>query len=144
MIHLIKIRITPKIERQLGDSIWVSEKEKGTRDAIFQLTMISKRLAQINTEEETQANMKMMEEKKLYLYFVHYQKAFDRLKHDKLEKGMEKAGAPELERRLIKNLYWRQHSAVRWIDEVSRDVKVEKGRGKAWLCNITLALQPTQ
>ena len=57
---------------------------------------------------------------------------------------MEKAGVPELERRLIKNLYWRQHAAVRWDDEVSRDVKMEQGRGKTGLCNITLALQPTQ
>ena len=57
LIHLIKIRITPKIERQLGDSSWVSEKEKGTRDAIFQLTMISDRIAQTNAEKETQVNI---------------------------------------------------------------------------------------
>ena len=57
---------------------------------------------------------------------------------------MEKADVSELGRRLIKKLYWRQHSAVRWDDEVSRDVKVEKGPGKTGLCNITLALQPAQ
>ena len=57
---------------------------------------------------------------------------------------MEKADVSELERILIKKLHWRQHSAVRWDDEVSRDVKVEKVRGKTGLCNITLALQLTQ
>ena len=57
---------------------------------------------------------------------------------------MEKAGIPELEKRLFKNLYWRQHSTVRWDDEVSTDVKVEKGPGKTGLCNITLALQLAQ
>ena len=58
---------------------------------------------------------------------MDYQKAFDRGKHDKLTEVMEKAGVPELERRLIINLYWRQHAAVRWDGEVSREVGVEKG-----------------
>src|SRR5437867_2471892 len=39
---------------------------------------------------------------------------------------MEKAGIPDLERRLIINLYWRQHAAVRWDGEVSREVDVER------------------
>src|SRR2546425_8462096 len=40
---------------------------------------------------------------------------------------MEKAGIPDLERRLIINLYWRQHAAVRWDGKVSREVDVEMG-----------------
>ena len=40
---------------------------------------------------------------------------------------MEKAGIPELERRLVINLYWRQHAAVRWDGEVGREVVVERG-----------------
>ena len=36
---------------------------------------------------------------------------------------MEKAGVPELERRLIINLYWRQH-AVTWLGEMVRSVKM--------------------
>ena len=40
---------------------------------------------------------------------------------------MERAGIPELERRLIINLYWRQSAAVRWDGEISRDVKMERG-----------------
>ena len=38
---------------------------------------------------------------------------------------MEKAGIPDLERRLIINLHWRQHAAVRWFGVVSREVSVE-------------------
>src|SRR3989442_2335477 len=40
---------------------------------------------------------------------------------------MEKSGIPDLERRLIINLYWRQHAVVRSDGEVSREVGVEKG-----------------
>ena len=44
---------------------------------------------------------------------------------------MEKAGIPELERRLIINLYWRQHATVRWDGEVGREVVVERGLDRA-------------
>ena len=46
----------------------------------------------------------MKKRKKLYLCFVDYQQALDRVKHDKLGEVMEKAGVPEMERRLIINL----------------------------------------
>ena len=68
-----------------------------------------------------------MKRKKIYLCFVDYQKAFDRVRHDKLAEVMVKAGIPDLERRLIINIYWRQHAAVRWDGEVSREVGVERG-----------------
>ena len=48
------------------------------------------------------------------------------MRHDKLVEVMEKAGIPDLERRLIINLYWRHHAAVRWDGEVSREVDVER------------------
>ena len=60
---------------------------------------------------------------------MDYQKAFDIVKHDKLVEVMEKAGVPDMERRLIINLYWRQHAAVKWDGdvEISREVVVERG-----------------
>src|SRR5437867_10250879 len=64
--------------------------------------------------------------KNIYLCFIDYQKAFDRVRHDKLVEVMEKAGIKDLERRLILNLSWSQHAAVRWDGEVSREVDVER------------------
>ena len=100
-------------------------KGKGTRDAIFQLRMISERVTQMNREKEIQE--KDDEEEKLYLCFVDDQKAFDRVKHDKLVEVMTKAGILDLETRVIINLYWRQHAVVRWDGEISREVVVERG-----------------
>jgi hypothetical protein len=128
LLHLIKRRIMPIIERQLGDSQMGFRKGKGTRDAIFQLRMISERVQQMNIEKEMRGKKKTQKKpKKLYLCFVDYQKAFDRVKHDKLAEVMEKAGIPELERRLIINLYWKQQAVIRWNGEISRKVKVERG-----------------
>ena len=100
-------------------------KGKGTRDAIFQFRMISERVTQMNTEKEVQEE-KTKKGKKLHLFFVDYQKAFDRVKHDKLVEVMEKAGIPELERRLIINLYWKQLAVVRWDSGTSGEIMVEK------------------
>src|SRR5258708_12894443 len=48
LLHLIKRRITPIIERQLGESQMGFRKGKGTRDAVFQLRMISENLLDIS------------------------------------------------------------------------------------------------
>ena len=66
-------------------------KGKGTRDAIFQLRTICERSLEMGN--------------KIYLCFIDYQKAFEKVQHDKLVKVMEKAEIPELERRLLINLY---------------------------------------
>ena len=58
---------------------------------------------------------------------MDYQKAFSRAKPDKLVEVMEKAGIPDLERKLIIYRYWRQHAVVRWDGEISREVVVERG-----------------
>ena len=91
--------------------------------------MISERITKMYKEKEIQGKM-TTKKKKIYLCFVDYQKAFDRVRHDKLVEVMEKAGIPDLERRLIINLYWIQHAAVRresWDGEVSREVGVQRG-----------------
>src|SRR4029077_18446039 len=126
LLHLIKRRITPIVERNVGESQMGFRKGKGTRDAIFKLRMISERVQKLNTEVGKKGKI-ITKARKLYLCFVDYQKAFDRVKHDKLLEVMKRAGIPELERRLIINLYWRQSAAVRWDGSISRDVKVEKG-----------------
>ena len=56
-------------------------KGKGTRDAVFQLRIISKKIIDMDTEKVKQRK-KTKKKKPLYLCFVDYQKAFDRIKHD--------------------------------------------------------------
>jgi len=81
-------------------------KGKGTRDAIFQLRMINERCLQMG--------------KKVNMCFMDYQKAFDWVNKDKLLEVMELSGIPELERRLIINLYWHQKALVRWDNGFKR------------------------
>src|SRR2546425_282023 len=79
-------------------------KGKCTRDAIFQLRMISERITQMNRDKKIKGKKKKKtKRKKMYICFVDYQKAFDRVRHDNLAELMVKAGIPDLERILIIN-----------------------------------------
>ena len=80
LLHLIKRRITPIVERHVGESQMGFRKGRGTRDAIFQFRMISERVQKLNTEVEQKGKI-IIKARKLYLCFVDYQKAFDRVKH---------------------------------------------------------------
>ena len=112
LLHLIKNRITPIIERHLAESQMGFRKGKGTRDAIFQLRVMAERCIQVK--------------KNIYVCYVDYQKAFDRVNHEKLMEVMKKAGIPELERRLISSLYWNQYATVRTKDGTSRRIRIRR------------------
>ena len=113
LLHLINARITPLIEKHLSDSQMGFRKGRGTRDAIFQLRSIVDRSMQVN--------------KKVYACFVDYQKAFDRINHEKLLKIMKIAGIPDLERKLITSLYWNQYAVIRTADGNSRRICIRRG-----------------
>ena len=66
LLHLIKRRIMPIIERQLGESQMGFRKRKGTKDAIKQLRMISERITQMNTVKVIQG--KNITKAKNYIY----------------------------------------------------------------------------
>ena len=110
----------PIIERQLGESQMGFRKGEGTKMQFFQLRIISERIAQMNTVRDS--GKKYNKGKKIISMLRGYQEAFDRVKHDKLTEVMEKAGVPELERRLITNLYWRLR--VQQLSGMARSVEM--------------------
>ncbi|XP_063596643.1 uncharacterized protein LOC134773375 [Penaeus indicus] len=97
--ELIKSRITPIIERNLTESQYGFRKGKETRDAIH-LRLIGEKMIDKG--------------KMLYICFIDYTKAFDRVQHNKLLEILEEAEIPFHERRIIanipffpKNAYWK-------------------------------------
>ena len=113
LLNVMKSRITPIIEEFLGESQMGFRKGRGTRDAIFQLQTICERSLEFG--------------KTVYLCFIDYQKAFDMVKHDKLVEVMKKTGIPELEIRLITNLYWKQQAVVKTAEGLSNSVNIQQG-----------------
>ena len=58
-------------------------------------------------------------QKDLYICFVDYEKAFDKVRHQDLLEILEEQGLDGKDLRLIKNLYWNQRAGVRVSGEVS-------------------------
>ena len=85
---------------------------KGTANTIFVLR-ISERSIEM--------------QKDLYLCFIDYEKAFDRVKHSEMVKMLENIGVDGKDVRLVKNLYWNQRAAVKVEGECSEYVEVKRG-----------------
>ena len=52
-------------------------------------------------------------QKDLYICFIDYVKAFDRVKHQELIKVLEQIGIDEKNITIIARLYWNQMAAIR-------------------------------
>ena len=61
--------------------------------------------------------------KTLYICFIDYTKAFDRVKHEILSK----AGIPDKEINIIKSLYLQQKTTVRYEKETSEEITIKRG-----------------
>ncbi|XP_047489123.1 uncharacterized protein LOC125039328 [Penaeus chinensis] len=84
LLKIILVRISPLIERQLDESQLGFRSGRGTRDAIFMLRILAERTIE--------------KQKNLYLSYIDYTKAFDRINHAKLLEVMEKANIPAWEK----------------------------------------------
>ena len=111
VLNLIKNRIAPIIEQQLSDSQYGFRAGRGTRDAICQLRIMVERCLEM--------------QKTLYICFIDYTKAFDRVKHDLLFEILSKARVPDKEINIIKNLYLQQKAIVRHENETSEEITIK-------------------
>ena len=76
--------------------------------------------------------------KKVYMVFIDYQKAFDRVIHERLIEILKEEGIPAHEIRLIENLYWNQKAVV--ITEHGETEEVDILRGVRQGCILSLIL----
>jgi len=88
---ILRRRIEKKIEDVLGEDQFGLRRGKGTRDPIGMLRITSERTLEIDEE--------------VCVYFIDWQKAFDRVNWTKLMHILKGTGIDWRERRLINNLY---------------------------------------
>ena len=88
-------------------------KGKGTREGIFNMRTIAEKYLQVN--------------KDVYVCFIDYEKAFDRVNHEKLISNMDDIGVRERDMRFIKNLYWKQRAYIRLQTGLSSNIKIKRG-----------------
>ena len=65
--------------------------------------------------------------RKLYVCFIDYTKAFDKVRHENLLDLLQQLDMDGKDVRVIRNLYWEQSAAVRIDEELSKCIEIHRG-----------------
>ena len=82
-------------------------------------------------------------QKDLYICFIDYSKAFDKVKHEKLFEMLNQLDIDGKDLRVLRNLYWDQTAAVRVDGELSEYTNIKRG-GETRLCDVARPVQLVQ
>lgn len=113
MLKILHRRIYLKCEQNISPEQFGFRLGLGTREALFGLTVLLQKCRD--------------QRKDVYMCFIDYEKAFDRIKHPTLLQLLQKQGLDYEDIRLIKNLYWEQRGFVRFGDTVSSEIPIRRG-----------------
>src|ERR1043165_833317 len=115
MIKIITKRLQSRAEADkcLGDDQFGFRKGRGTRDAVAALRILTERSIQHSQD--------------VYVCFVDYEKAFDRVDWKKLMRALRRMGVDWRDRRLIGSLYMGQQVRIRIEGEYSEPGKIGRG-----------------
>ena len=120
MSHTLKIFLTVILERikyklnaEVGKEQFGFRPNSGTRDAIFCYSMMAQKELEVQRD--------------VYVCFIDYAKAFDRVKHTEVIASLERAGIDGKDIRMIIELYWNQKAAIRVDQELSDPVEIKRG-----------------
>ena len=113
ILRVIRKRMNGKIEERLDEKQYGFRKGKGTRNAIFILRMILERALEM--------------QKDIYLCYIDFAKAFDRVKHEDMIEMLEEINIDGKDKRMIMNLYWNQKATVQIGEEQTEWVEIKKG-----------------
>lgn len=113
LLRILLTRIKKKINAEVNEEQFGFRKESGTREAIFTIRNIIERYIE--------------KKKTIYICFIDYAKAFDRVQHQKLITSLKNIGIDGKDLRLIANLYWDQTATVRVDGDTSASVEIKRG-----------------
>lgn len=112
-LKLIHQRIYKICEEQISCTQFGFRNALGTREALFSIQVLFQRARDVNHD--------------IFACFIDYQKAFDKVQHDKMMEILESIGLEKQDLRIIANLYWNQTSSVRIESEESDEVLIKRG-----------------
>lgn len=113
LLTIILERVRTKLRPEIADEQFGFMPDKGTRNAIFTLRMLCERAIQ--------------HQQVVFLCFIDYVKAFDKVQHEKLLKLLQELSIDGKDIQLIRNLYWNQEAAIRVEDILSAWIQISRG-----------------
>ena len=113
VLKVIQQRITAKINEEVSELQNGFRPGLGTREGILNLRMIIERALEIQQD--------------VYICFIDYTKAFDRVKHSKMKECLRKIGIYDKDLQIITKMYWEQTAVVRTENGLTEEFKIKKG-----------------
>jgi len=112
-LKIIHSRIYKKCEENMGREQFGFKDGLGTREALFCTQVLVQNCQDVK--------------KDVFLCFIDYEKAFDRVQHEKLVEIMNNMGFDQKDTRCITNLYWNQTAVVQMKEGNTKEVKICRG-----------------
>ena len=113
LLKIILYRNSAAIDREIGENQSGFRKGKGTREGTFNRRTINERYLE--------------KQKDVYICFIDYEKAFDRVNHGTLIEKLKLAGMDGKDVRIIARLYWEQAAVVRTDQGNSEGIEIRRG-----------------
>ena len=113
LLRVLMLRMRKSLRPEIAKTQFGFVPDKGTRNAIFTLSMLMERCIEV--------------QKYLYICFIDYSKAFDKVKHEKLFETLNQLDIDGKDLRVLRNLYWDQTAAVRVDGELSEYTNIKRG-----------------
>ena len=113
LLRILMKRIRNKVCTEIADNQCGFIEGKGTANAIYILRQIIERTLEVN--------------KDLYVCFIDYTKAFDRVRHEEIITILQQLNIDGKDLRIIKTIYWEQKAAVRVEEERSNFQNIKRG-----------------
>ena len=117
-----------KIDQEISINQLGFRPRMGTREGIFNLRTIMEGYLEFG--------------KGVYICFIDYEKAFDRVYHEQIMKCLDRIEMDDKDKRLISTIYWEQKAAVRLEQGLSEPFEIRnKKRSTSRMRLITYTFQ---
>ena len=113
LLKIILKRNQVLLNENSGETQFGFKSGSGTRDAIFTMRIITEKCLEKG--------------KDLFVCFIDYAKAFDRVQHQKTFECLRNTRMDSKDLRVITNLYWNQRACIRNDKEVSDFAEIKRG-----------------
>ena len=113
LLRVLMERMRKSIRPEISPAQFGFVPDKGTRNAIFTMSMLMERCIEVQQD--------------MYLCFIDYSKAFDKVRHDDLFKILDELDIDGKDLRVVRNLYWNQNATVRIEGEYSEYNEIKRG-----------------
>jgi len=112
-LKVIHKRIYKVCEEYMSETQFGFRDALGTREAVFAVQVLVQRCRDVGRD--------------VYVCFIDFSKAFDRVQHDKLMHILRNMGLDGRDLRIISQLYWGQSAFINIDGEQSRDIEILRG-----------------